>query len=326
MRVTVFGLCVMLVCLSPQAQAKKMFRWLDEQGSVHFSDQVPPDQVQQKRDTLNEKARVIDTVDKAKTPEQIEQHKRLDALRKEQEKIIAKQASDDKVLLATYRTLDDIQRGLEIRLREVAGSKSAVQGNLKRYEQQLSQQLQEAATHERNASKLPQKLLDEIEATKRQIEQAKIEIVRHETEQQLVQKEFQANMARFQFLTQNASDAKAARGNLAANNANNELGLFVCQSAEQCLQAWQISAEFVAKFSTTGQDVINENLIMRAAPVNDSDISLSISRLQEKEQRIFLDIRCKNSSSGQELCASDKAQTIRRSFASYIQSQLSSQQ
>lgn len=303
-----------------------MFRWFDEEGSVHFSDQVPPDQVQQKRDTLNEKARVVDTVDKAKTPEQIEQQKRLDALRKEQEKIIAKQASDDKVLLTTYRTLDDLQRGLDTKFLEIEGNKTAVQGNLKRYEQQLSQQLQEAATHERNAKKVPGKLLEGIEATKRQIEQAKLEMEHNDSDKQAAQKEFQANMARFKFLTQNASDAKASQTNFAASNANNELGLFVCQSTEQCLKAWHISAEFVAKFSSTGQDVENENLIMRAAPVNDNDISLSVSRLQGKDQQIFLDIRCKNTSLGQELCASDKAQAIRRGFASYVQTQLTSQQ
>ena len=326
MRVGVLSLCVLLSCVCGDIQAKKMYRWVDAQGNVHFSDQVPPDQIQQKRDTLNEKARVVDTVDKAKTPEQIEQQKRLDALRKEQEKIIAKQASDDKVLLTTYRSSADIQRALDTKFLEIDSNKNAVEGNLKRYEQQLSQQWQEAATHERNARKVPAKLLEDIAVSKRQIEMAQVELARHDAEKQKFQKEFQADMARFQFLTQNADDTKVSQTHLAASNANNELGLFVCQTTEQCLKAWQIAGEFVAKFSSTGPDVENENLIMRAVPVTDSDISLSISRLQQgKTQQIFLDMRCKNTNLGQELCASDKAQTIRRGFAHYVQSQLTSQ-
>lgn len=309
-----------------EAQAKKLYRWVDAEGEVHFSDQVPPDQVQHRRETLNDKARVVDVVEKAKTPEQLEQQRRLDALRKEQEKIIAKQASDDKVLLTTYRTVADIERALDSKRLEFEGGKKAIEANLKRYEQQLSQQLQEAATHERNARKVPEKLLQDIAASKRQIEATQLEITRHDVDRQKIEKSFQADMARFQFLTQNTGDAKASQSSLAVNNANNELGLFICQSSEQCQKAWSIAAEFAAKYSTTGPDVETETLIMRGAPAADSDISLSVSRLQRgNEQQIFLDIRCKSTTLGQELCASDKTQTIRRGFAPYLQSQSTAQ-
>lgn len=316
-----------MACVVGAAQAKQMYRWVDAEGNVHVSDQVPPDQVQHKRETLNEKARVIDTVEKAKTKDQIEQQKRLEALRKEQEKIIAKQAADDKVLLTTYRSLADLQRALDTKFQELDIGKKAVEGNLKRYEQQLSQQLEEAATHERNARKIPAKLLEDIAASKQQIALSQMEVARHDVDKQKIEKAFQADMARFQFLTQNAGDAKNSQTNLAASNANNELGLFVCKTHEQCLKSWRVAAEFVAKFSSTGPDVENENLIMRAEPASDSDISLSVSRLQRgNEQQIFLDIRCKATTLGQELCSSDKAQSIRRGFSLYLQTQSSSQQ
>lgn len=317
----------LLILASPQVAAKKMYRWVDENGNVYFSDQVPPDQVQHKRDTLNEKARVLDTVEKAKSAEQLEQQRRLDALRKEQEKIIAKQASNDKVLLTTYRSLDDMTRALDSKLAAMDGEKKMVEGNLQRFEQQLLKQQQQAADHERNAQKVPEKLLADISASKRQIETTKQELERHELEKQKVEKEFQADMARFKFLTQGNVDTKTTQSNLAASNANNELGLYVCQDAEQCVKAWAIAGEFVAKFSTTAQDVETEKLIMRAAPFEDTDISLSVSKLERgNQQQIFLDIRCKQSNIGKELCASEKAQAIRRGFAPYVQLQLTSQQ
>lgn len=317
----------LLILASPQVAAKKMYRWVDENGNVYFSDQVPPDQVQHKRDTLNEKARVLDTVEKAKSAEQLEQQRRLDALRKEQEKIIAKQASNDKVLLTTYRSLDDMTRALDSKLAAMDGEKKMVEGNLQRFEQQLLKQQQQAADHERNAQKVPEKLLADISASKRQIETTKQELERHGLEKQKVEKEFQADMARFKFLTQGNVDTKTTQSNLAASNANNELGLYVCQDAEQCVKAWAIAGEFVAKFSTTAQDVETEKLIMRAAPFEDTDISLSVSKLERgNQQQIFLDIRCKQSNIGKELCASEKAQAIRRGFAPYVQLQLTSQQ
>lgn len=312
---------------APKTGPKKMYRWLDENGNVYFSDQVPPDQVKHKRDTLNEKARVLDTVEKAKTAEQLEQQRRLDALRMEQEKIINKQASIDKVLLATYRSLEDMQRALDNKMNALDVEKKISEGNLKRYEQQLQQQQQQAAEHERNARKVPEKLLADMAASKRQIEAAKQDLVRQVQEKQQTEREFKSDMARFQFLTHSGNTGGKSQQDYAKDNVNSELGLFVCQNPAQCEQAWKAAGEFVAKYSSTAEDVANDQLIMRAAPASDEDISLSVSKLEHKGQfEIFLDIRCKQSPVGKELCASEKAQIIRRSFTPFVELQLSSQQ
>ena len=319
----------LLLTGASDSHAKKLYRWVDEKGNVTFSDQVPPDQVQHKRETLNEKAEVLQVLDKARTPEELAQQKRLEDLRKEQDKIIAKQAAADKVLLATYRTLDDLNRALENKMALLDGKRRVIESNKQRFEQQLVQQQQQAANLERNAQKVPEKLLKDIASTQQQIESIQQELARHELERQAVEREFKADITRFEFLAkgQNDSDSETKESTLAASNANNEIGLFICQDAEHCEKAWKIATEFVHQNSTTGRDVETEKLVMSAAPVNDQDFSLSISKLtQGNTQQIFLDIRCKSSNIGRELCGSEKAQAIRRSFSGYIQSQLSPQQ
>ena len=310
------------------AFAKKMYRWVDDEGNVFFSDQVPPDQVQYKRETLSEKAKVLGVVEKAKTPEQIDLQKRLDALRKEQEKIIAKQASNDKVLLSTFRSLEDMNKALENKLAAFDVEQKVIAGNIKRFEQQLQQQEQQAADHERNARKVPEKLLADITASKQQVEVAKQELDRNIAERQKSEKEFKADMVRFQFLTQPGGEAKITGKSLAESNAVNSLGLFICQDDAQCDKAWKIAGEYVVKYSTTGQDVESENLIMRATPAKDDDLSLSVSKLDHGKgrQQIFLDVRCRQSSLGAELCSGGKVQALREGFAPFIQSQLTSQQ
>jgi len=307
-----------------ESDAKRLYRWVDDEGNVTFSDQVPPDQVQHKRETLNEKAQVLDVVERAKSPEDLARQKRLEQLRKEQEKIIAKQAATDKVLLATYRNLDDMYRALENKLALLDGKKRVIEGNKQRIEQQLLQQEQQAANLERNGQKIPKKLLKEIDASRQQIELAQKELMRHEKEREIVEREFRADIARFEFLTRDYNNIDDTQKSLAASNANNELGLFVCQDADQCENAWRLAGEFVYKYATTGRDVETDKLIMTAMPSNDNDFSLSVSKLEhEGTQQIFLDIRCKESSIGYELCNSEKAQAIRQSFSPYIQLQLS---
>lgn len=319
-------LTLMLATGEP-AFAKKMYRWVDENGNIYFSDQVPPDQVQHKRETLSEKARVVDVIEKAKTGEQLAQQKRLDALRKEQEKIIAKQAANDKVLISTFRNLDDMNKTLVNKMAGFDAARKVIEGNLDRLTQQLQQQQQQAAEHERNARKVPEKLLAEIAATKQQIEITKQELERHRQERLNSEREFKADMARFQFLTQANEDSKTSSSTLAASNASNELGLFVCQDAAQCEKAWKLAGEFISAHANTGPDVESDKLIMRAAPQKDQDMSLSVSMLESNNsQQIFLDIRCRPSSIGTELCAGEKAQTIRQAFAPFIQSNLAAQQ
>lgn len=317
----------LLTALSQPAFAKKMYRWVDDNGNVYFSDQVPPDQVQHKRETLSEKARVVDVIEKAKTGEQLAQQKRLDALRKEQEKIIAKQAANDKVLLSTFRNLDDMNKTLANKMAGFDAARKVIEGNLERLAQQLQQQQQQAADHERNARKVPEKLLADIAATKQQIEITKKELERHRQERQNSEREFKADMDRFQFLTQSNEDSKTSSSSLAASNASNELGLFVCQDAVQCEKAWKFASEFITAHANTGPDVESDKLIMRAAPQGDQDMSLSVSMLESNNsQQIFLDIRCRQSSIGTELCAGEKAQAIRQAFAPFIQSNLAAQQ
>lgn len=309
------------------AYAKKMYRWVDENGNVYFSDQVPPDQVQHKRETLSEKARVLDVMEKAKTAEQLAQQKRLDALRKEQEKIIAKQNANDKVLLSTFRSVDDMNKALANKLASLDAGRKVIEGNIERIQQQLQQQQQQAAHLERGGNKIPPQLLADIAASKQQIDAGKQELTRHDQDRQTSEKEFKADIERFQFLTQANSAGKSGSIDASAtSNASNELGLFICQDAAQCQKAWKIAGEFAAINSTTGQDVESDKLIMRAPPQKDDDLSLSVSLLSSNNQlQIFLDIRCRQSSLGNELCSGAKAQGIRQTFASYIQTKLATQ-
>ncbi|NOQ14233.1 MAG: DUF4124 domain-containing protein, partial [Methyloprofundus sp.] len=101
----------------------EMYRWVDADGRIFYSDQVPANKSKLERKVLNRKGRVIETVQAAKTKEQIALEKRLKLLRKEQEKIIARQKSNDKVLLSTFRNIDDLRMTLNGKLQSVDAQK-----------------------------------------------------------------------------------------------------------------------------------------------------------------------------------------------------------
>ncbi len=308
--------------------AKKMYRWVDDQGRVFFSDQVPPDQIKHKREALNENARVLEVVEAAKTKEQIELEKRLAKLRRELQRIIAKQKSHDRVLLSTFRSLEDMQMAMDGKLHALDLQRKVAEGNLLRLEQQLRQQQRKAASFERNGQAVPKKLLQDILDSKQQIVATRGEIQRHLDKRQVVENDFEMDIARFKFLTQSKSaDIEQLSSQAAEKRSAKELGLFICEYENQCDRAWNIARLFVKSYSTTGPNIDTDRLIMSAPPRRHSDLSLSVSRLKlNNREQIFLDIRCKQSTLGMELCISPEVKGIRYSFNDFIKQRLPASQ
>ncbi len=316
----------MSILVPMTSYAKKMYRWVDEQGNIRFSDQIPQNQIQHKREALNENARVVEVIEEAKTQEQIELEKRLKKLRWEQEKIITKQKSHDKVLLSTFRNINDMKMALKGKLSALNAQRKVAEGNRVRLQNQLAKQQKQAANIERNGRQVSKSLINEIASTKEQIDYSDIEILRHTEKKLLVKRNFEKDIERFIFLTQTKDSTKLS-SQTAETKAANELGLYICKAAPECENAWNSARKFVAKHSTTKIDIDSDKLIMRAAPMGDDDLSLSVSRLNldQGRQQLFLDIRCRKSTVGIELCASDQVKSIRRSFNRFIASDLSTQ-
>jgi len=302
------------------AFAKKMYRWVDEQGNVRYSDQIPPDQVKHRRESLNDKARVVEVVEKEKTNAQRELEKRLRILRKQQDEMIAKQKSRDKVLLSTFRTIEDMELAFKGKMLALDGQRKMFQGNLERLQQQLQQVQKRAAQYERDDRKVPPGVLARIADYKEQIAQAYIEISIQFEKKKRVGEQFEADISRFAFLTQSDEGSKVLSRKTADSKAENELGLYICETEDQCSNAWVAAKQFIYIYSTTDMNIETDNLIMSMAPYRDDDLSLSVSKMDvgNNKKQIFLDIRCRKSSSGDELCRGEKAKKIRYSFSDYI--------
>ena len=163
LRTTLFLGCLLCLLGSQSVFAIKMYRWVDEHGNTYFSDQVPPEQAKHRRTSLSKTGRVLEVTEKAKTKEQLEQEQRLDELRKEQEKLIAKQKIHDKALLSTFRSKEDMLLAIQTKTETLDKQKNIIEGNLNRLKEQLNNQQKEAAVFERDAQPIPKKLLDGVE-------------------------------------------------------------------------------------------------------------------------------------------------------------------
>lgn len=313
---------ICFLCLSSQpAFAKKMYKWVNENGETVFSDQVPPEHAQLRRESLNEKGRVVGVTEQAKTKEQQAMDERLNALKKAQEKIIAQQTANDKVLLSTFRSVKDMEAALYATMQSLDAQRNVAQGNLKRVEDQLETQQKKAAELERNGKKVSAVLLSEIKQTEAQIQVAYAEINKQIEKKNRVKAEFESNIERFKFLTQENTDPSKVSDKTAQNKVADEIGLYACDTDELCAKAWSGAHEFIKANATTPIDTDTDKLIMGRAPAADIDLSLAVSKIEDENKKIqlFLDIRCRESSLGTELCASQKVREIRAAFRPFIE-------
>jgi hypothetical protein len=321
---TVFLACLLCLLNSQMVCAKKMYRWVDEQGNTFFSDQVPPEQSQYRRDSLSKTGRILEVTEKAKTKEQMELEKRLAKLRSNQDKIIANQKIHDKALLSTFHSKEDLLATIKVKLQALDTQRKVMESNLNRLINQLEEQQKKAANLERNAQRVPEKLLDNIQSTQEQIQQARSTISARIDKQNQIKEEYNADIERFVFLTQSRTEPQP-QSKIASIKEANKLGLFYCENDRQCNKAWEIARIFVNANSTTMADIYNDKLIMNRPPAKDTDLSLSLSKIaiNENDYQLFLDIRCRDSSQGKELCASQKANDIKSAFRPYINDALS---
>lgn len=317
----------MLVCLSAMetAVAKRMYRLQDQYGNTLYSDQVPPEQAQNRRELLSPQAMVLDVVEKAKTKEQIELDLRLAELRKEEEKLIAKQRVNDHALLSTFHSEDEIQSAMTVKMQDFDNQKRSLEETLGNVTQQLDNQQKAAAEQERGGQPVSAKLLEDIKSSQKQIIQLNKAISVNNDKKEQVRNEYLADIDRYLFLTQSVKKPKEDDGSARPNiQQANALGLFHCDNDHQCNKAWEIARQFVNRHSTTMPDVYNEKLIMNRPPAVETDISLSLSRIAitDNDYELFLDIHCHNSIAGEELCSSDKIRELRASFRSYVNNAL----
>ena len=106
------GLCTTSTTIS----ANKLFKWVDENGQIRYSDRLPAYQSSERFQTLAPDGRVLDTREKAKTPEQIRleraEKKRLEAeaskIATQKAKILSVKKHHDDVLMLTYTSETEI--------------------------------------------------------------------------------------------------------------------------------------------------------------------------------------------------------------------------
>ena len=120
MRVVLLTISIGLL-LAPWTAQAILYKWVDDEGRVHFGDRIPVQFQLKAHDEMNQRGIVLKHREAAKTPEQKAEARLLEKERKKVELAEKKRKQRDRVLLDTYTTERDLIVARDSRL-EAVGS------------------------------------------------------------------------------------------------------------------------------------------------------------------------------------------------------------
>lgn len=103
------AIAVVLACCIAPAGAEQLFKWVDDNGVVHYGDAVPAEASRQERHVLNEQGVTLRVLQRAKTREEIAAMADAQAEIERQRRHEVVQAERDRILLDTYLSEDEIE-------------------------------------------------------------------------------------------------------------------------------------------------------------------------------------------------------------------------
>jgi ATP-dependent protease HslVU (ClpYQ) peptidase subunit len=303
------------VMLAP-ASAGNIKKWVDENGVTHYGTAVPPQYKNRAHTELNQRGIAIKRHERAKTAEEIEKEKALEALRAEQQKLLEEQQERDRILLSLYRNEDDLVMARDGKITQLDAQIKLKHGDIRRLKNRLSEFQADAAATERSGKQLNERQKTNLESTQRSIERSYAMILAKEDEKRATLESYDYDLTRFRQLRQGG--ARAVNADVIAKSDIPDLvdTAVRCTGAD-CGRLWAIAQEYALKHATTPIDLAAERILVTAPPRDIRDISITVSRLEDNSaggERIFMDVQCANFTEAREFCRGSEVSEIRNSF------------
>ncbi|MCZ6475591.1 MAG: DUF4124 domain-containing protein [Gammaproteobacteria bacterium] len=196
----------LLLGMTEASAQQKLYRWVDNEGLVHYSDHVPPAFANQDLDILNDHGIAVEHLDRAASEEELAERARLAAVKEAEDEAAREQARVDNVLLATYLSVEDIVRLRDQRLELLEAQASVTEQYLRNLTERLDELLQSAERYspyneDTNAPAMPDNLALDISRTTASIELYEKSVRQSYSQQANLTETFAIDIQRFRELT-----------------------------------------------------------------------------------------------------------------------------
>lgn len=290
------------------------FRWVDDDGQVHYTDTIPPAQVRKGHIELSKEGVRIDNVPPVKTAEEIQEENELVRWRAETQRIVEEQEAADRTLLRTFRSEDDVIMARDGKIASIDVMIHVTKNNIRRQQEALTRLRKEAADLERAGKTVHAHLQDRIALTERSIRDAYAIILDRETKKHSIHEEFVRHLARFRQLKNLPQQGTPGETKDTRPVLHN---LVTCSGSLECDRLWARAEAYVREHATTTVQTSGANILVSTLPAKGANISLILSRINDtggQGTSLFLDLQCDKSPSGRKMCQSPEVRAVIKGF------------
>lgn len=175
--------------------------WTNSEGGRECGSVVPPEYAQERLEIRNERGMVVNVEEGAKSPAQLEEEARRAREQEERKQRAETQAREDRILLDTFMSEQDIVRSRDDKLTALEGGIQLTESMLERQQANLERLHKRAAPHEKRGEPLPEDIAADIAELERQIDNNHRYIEDQRAEQAKIRDTYEAYLERFRQLT-----------------------------------------------------------------------------------------------------------------------------
>jgi len=180
--------------------AAKMYKWVDDNGTTHYGETIPPEYANKDRSELGKSGRVVEKKE-VLTPEERRASEQADAKKRADEEAALERKRRDKALVNTYSNEKEIDLARSRNLQQVDTRVSSINSQLKMANDNLLALQKEADGLTKVGKKAPPSLQEDIQETQARISKLQQDLNKSNAEKAAMDARYDADKARYKELT-----------------------------------------------------------------------------------------------------------------------------
>ena len=209
------------------AGAQKVYRWVDEDGNVHYTESLPPGFKDTGHDVLNERGIVVD--------ENLKLTPQREAEKKDEEQIKAEEAGElprdssglprpkplyteeqkqrrmDNFLMLRYKSEQEITDAMNVEIKQLNYDRRLLEGSRQSMLESWRGQIREAGDKQRAGKTVSEKDVEQMHKLQKKLAENERSLAALDTREEGIREEFNAQLERYRNLVEQYADEDAGR-------------------------------------------------------------------------------------------------------------------
>jgi chromosome segregation ATPase len=178
----------------------KLYKWVDDNGTTHYGETIPPEYANKDREELNKAGRVVNTQE-VMTPERRRAKDLEDAKKREADRAAQEQTRRDQTLINTFSSVKEIDLARQRSMQQVDARINFLNASVDSAKSRIISLQKEADSYTNRRAKIPSSLSDDLQEAQSRLTKLQQDMENPVAEKAALNARFDADKARYMELT-----------------------------------------------------------------------------------------------------------------------------